>query len=238
MPQSQGDPAARVLETVEHRTGASPTASVIWLHGLGADGHDFASIVPDLNIPGLSLRFVFPHAPVRAVTINMGMRMRAWFDVRALDLVTDPDIRGIRAGEIQVRALIRRENQRGISAERIVLAGFSQGGALALYTGLRYEARLAGILALSAFLPLTRRLQAEASAINRDTPIFLGHGSLDPLVDPSLGERTRDALAGCGYAVEWRTYPIPHAVSAEEIADVRAWLETRFASGSETEPRG
>ncbi len=209
---------------VEHETGGPVTASVIWLHGLGADGHDFEPIVPDLQLDGLGLRFVFPHAPVRPVTLNQGMRMRAWFDVHGLDRRSPQDEAGIRESERRVQALIRRESERGVPPGRIVLAGFSQGGAIALHTGLRYPERLAGLLALSTFFPLSRTLEAEAAPANRSVPIFQAHGTQDPLVDVGLGESTRDFLRDRGYAVEWKSYPMPHAVCAEEVADVRRWL--------------
>jgi len=214
----------RLLETVERETGSPVSGSVLWLHGLGADGYDFEPIIPELAPPAAALRFVMPHAPIRPVTINGGMAMRAWFDVLALDRDSPQDERGIREAAEQVRALIRRENARGVPTERIVLAGFSQGGALALHTGLRLPQRLAGIIGLSTFLPLAGALDAEAHPANRETSFFLAHGTLDPLVPLSLGETTRDWLAERGYAVNWRSYPIPHAVSPQEIADVRAFI--------------
>jgi len=229
MQQPQDPSSVEPLETVEVDNGDAAVASVIWLHGLGADGHDFEPVVPALQLPGTPLRYVFPHAPPRAVTINMGMVMRAWFDVRGLQRGSSQDEQGIRTSEAQLRALIRRENERGIPAERIVLAGFSQGGAVALHTGLRYEERLAGILALSTYLPLQDRFDAEVHEANRATPIFQAHGTQDPLVVPERGEETREFLTARGYPLEWRTYPIQHAVSPEEIADVRTWLEARAA---------
>jgi phospholipase/carboxylesterase len=215
-----------LLETVERATGspAEVQASVIWFHGLGADGHDFEPIVPELALDELPLRFVFPHAPIRPVTINAGMTMRAWFDVIGLDRRSPQDEPGIRESEAQARALIARENERGIPCSRIVLAGFSQGGAVALHTALRYPERLAGVIGLSTFLPLQHRLDAEASEANRGLPAFIAHGTQDPLVVPALGEATRDALVARGHAVEWKTYPMPHAVCAEEIEDIRDWL--------------
>ena len=216
---------ADLLATVECETSTPVAGSVIWLHGLGADGHDFEPIVPELRLPATGLRFVFPHAPVRPVTLNGGIPMRAWFDIRELDRDADPDEQGMAAAELQVHALIRLENERGISTERIVLAGFSQGGTIALRTGLCYPERLAGVLALSTFLP---RSVAVQGAANRKTPIFLAHGSQDPLVPQAFGEDTRDFLITEGYSVEWKTYDMPHAVCPEEIGDVRRWLQTVF----------
>jgi len=219
---------ADLLETVEHGTGSPVAGSVIWMHGLGADGHDFEPIVPELQLGGAALRFVFPHAPVRPVTINGGIPMRAWFDVIGLERGTEQDEAGIRAAEQQVRTLIRRENDRGVSTERILLAGFSQGGSVALHTGLRYPERLAGLIGLSTYLPLDWTIDTEAHDANRQTPVFLAHGTLDPLVHPSLGETTRSRLEERNYQVVWKTYPMPHAVCAEEIADLRSWISNAF----------
>lgn len=212
------------LEAVEIETAASPDASVIWLHGLGADGHDFEPVVPELRLPPtLRLRFVFPHAPVRPVTLNMGMRMRAWYDV--LQLGGGPeDEAGVRASQGRVEALIERERSRGVAARRIVLAGFSQGGAIALHTGLRQGQRLAGILALSTYLPLAGSLQAERSEANRDVPIFMAHGEFDDIIPITRAQQSRQALAAQGYALQWHSYPMPHSVCGEEIADIAAWL--------------
>ncbi len=213
-----------VLETVEIETGRSPQAAIIWLHGLGADGHDFEPIVPELGMPAApAARFVFPHAPVQPVTINGGARMRAWYDV-----TNDgrQDAAGIRASQAHVEALIARERARGIALGAIALAGFSQGGAIALHTGLRHPERLAGILALSAYLPLPDTLEQEAAQANRDAPIFMAHGTQDPLIPLSWAARSRDTLTSLGYTVEWREYPMPHSVCAEEIADISRWLRT------------
>jgi phospholipase/carboxylesterase len=212
------------LETVEIETAASPDASVIWLHGLGADGHDFEPVVPELRLPPtLRPRFVFPHAPVRPVTLNMGMRMRAWYDI--LQLGGGPeDEAGVRASQGRVEALIERERSRGVAARRIVLAGFSQGGAIALHTGLRHGQRLAGILALSTYLPLAGSLQAERSEANRDVPIFMAHGEFDDIIPITRAQQSRQALAAQGYALQWHSYPMPHSVCGEEIADIAAWL--------------
>ncbi len=218
-----------MLETVEISTGDEPAGSVIWLHGLGADGHDFEPVVPELRLPqDLPLRFVFPHAPVRPVTINAGMRMRAWYDIVAIDRSARQDEEGIRASAAATVELIERERQRGIAAERIVLAGFSQGGAVAIHAALRYPERLAGLIALSTWMPLGETLAAEASATNRDLPVFMAHGRQDPMVPVGLGEQTREALSAAGYPVEWHTYEMPHAVCPAEIADISAWLRARF----------
>jgi phospholipase/carboxylesterase len=209
------------LEAVEIETGAQPRAAVIWLHGLGADGHDFEPVVPELRLPaGLALRFVFPHAPVRPVTINAGMRMRAWYDVVQFGGGAE-DEAGIRASQRLLEELIREQP---LPASRIVLAGFSQGGAIALQTGLRYPERLAGVLALSTYLPLSGSLAAERSESNRDLPVFMAHGRFDDLIGIGRATRSREALEELGYAVEWRDYPMPHSVCAEEIGDIAQFL--------------
>ncbi|MCW8845516.1 MAG: alpha/beta hydrolase [Gammaproteobacteria bacterium] len=214
------------LETVECNTGENPEYSVIWLHGLGADGHDFEPIVPELDLGGRSVRFVFPHAPVRPVTLNGGMPMRAWFDILSLDRQGRPDEQGIRTSAEQVAALIQRENDRGIPAERIVLAGFSQGGAIALHLGLRRPGGLAGIMALSTYLPLADSLQTEASPSAPGIPLFMAHGRQDPVLPFAWGQQSRDRLLAEGYAVQWHAYDMPHAVCAQEISDIGAWLRT------------
>jgi phospholipase/carboxylesterase len=211
------------LETIDIETGREPRAAVIWLHGLGADGHDFEPIVPELGMPAAApgVRFVFPHAPLQPVTINGGAVMRAWYDVTGDGR---QDTAGIRASQVRLEALIARERARGVAASSIVLAGFSQGGAIALQAGLRHPERLAGILALSTYLPLPDTLAQEASEANRDLPIFMAHGTQDPLIPLSWAKRSRDQLAALGYTVEWREYPMPHSVCAEEIEDVGRWL--------------
>ena len=220
---------AMPLPTVEHETAAHPRYSVIWLHGLGADGNDFAPIVPELVAPDWpALRFVFPHAPVRPVTINGGVPMRAWYDIAGFDLNARQDEAGMRASFAEVEALIAREHERGVPSERIVLAGFSQGGAIALAPGLRHPQRLAGIIVLSAYLPLTATLAAERAGANAATPIFWGHGSADPVVVPQRGVESHALLQSLGYAVDWHSYPMAHSVCAEEIADLRRWLGQRF----------
>ena len=214
-----------VLETVEIETVREPRAAVIWLHGLGADGHDFEPIVPELGMPAAApgVRFVFPHAPLQPVTINGGAVMRAWYDVTGDGR---QDAAGIRSSQARVEALIARERARGVAARSIVLAGFSQGGAIALQTGLRHPERLAGILALSTYLPLPDTVADEAHAANRDVPIFMAHGTQDPLIPLSWATRSRDHLVALGYAVQWREYPMPHSVCAKEIEDVGRWLRT------------
>jgi phospholipase/carboxylesterase len=213
------------LEAVEIETGPNPQASVIWLHGLGADGHDFEPIVPELVRPSeRALRFIFPHAPVRPVTLNGGYAMRAWYDIIALDRRTAEDETGIRASQALVTEFIRRENARGIITEHIVLAGFSQGGAMALYSGTRYPERLAGIIGLSCYQLLAGRFAAERNPANQATPIFLGHGMQDPVVAPALGEAACRQLQAAGYAVEWHAYSMPHSVCPLEVADIAAWL--------------
>jgi phospholipase/carboxylesterase len=212
-------------EAVEIETGTKPEGAVIWLHGLGADGHDFEPIVPELARPGeRPLRFVFPHAPIRPVTLNGGFAMRAWYDIVSLERRGPEDESGIRASQALVEALIRRENERGIPSERIVLAGFSQGGALALVTGTRYPHKLAGIMGLSCYMLLAERFAAERVAANQATPIFLAHGLEDPIVAPLLGEHARAWLEAAGYPVEWHSYPMPHSVCPQEVADIADWL--------------
>jgi phospholipase/carboxylesterase len=254
------------LEALEIETGPAPRAAVIWMHGLGADGHDFEPIVPALGLPAtLPVRFVFPHAPLRPVTINAGMVMRAWYDVRDDGGERREDEGGVRASQRQIQTLMAREQARGVPAGRLVLAGFSQGGAMALHTGLRHPERLAGILALSCFLPLADALAAEADVgagaaspprtvgglpevrladvgagagspprtvgglaevrvAARDVPILMAHGTEDTLIPLGRARRSRDVLLGLGYKVVWREYRMPHAVSAEEVSDIGAWL--------------
>lgn len=213
------------LETVEVQTGVNPTAAVIWMHGLGADGHDFEPVVPHIATAlKRPLRFIFPHAPVRQISINAGMSMRAWYDILGLDWLSAQDDAGIRASEQAIGALIKRENERGISSERVALAGFSQGGAMSLHTGARYPQKLAGIIALSCYLPLALSFTSEHRAENQNTPVFLAHGSLDPMIDESRGIEARTVLEAAGYAVEWHSYRIAHSVCDQEIADIAAFL--------------
>ena len=215
---------SHMLDAIEIETGANPAASIIWLHGLGADGNDFAPIVPELDLPKIAIRFVFPHAPVQSVTINAGMRMRAWYDITD-GAIRREDERGVRASQALIETLIGREKERGTKAERLVLAGFSQGGAIALQTGLRYPQRVAGIMALSTYVPISEHLHAEASAANRKLPIFMAHGSFDPVIPLARAEESRKLLQSLGYALEWREYSMPHSVCPEELADIGAWLK-------------
>lgn len=212
-------------------SGIAPIGSVIWLHGLGADGHDFVPIVPELRLPEDCVpRFVFPHAPVRAVTINNGMRMRAWYDILGFSQSAAEDAAGIQASSALADRYIRQEREAGIPANRIVLAGFSQGGAIALHAGLRQSDALAGVLALSTYLPLRATLPGAPESA-RDTPILMCHGRFDPILPIVMGELSRDLLMRCGYRVEWRDYPMQHQVCAEEIADIAAWLVRVLRAG-------
>ncbi len=212
------------LETVEVETGPDPQAAVIWLHGLGADGHDFEPIVPQLGLE-TPVRFVFPHAPMKPVTINNGMVMRVWYDILSLDRDSAQDEAGIRESAALLEALITREEERGIAASRLVLAGFSQGGAIALQAGLRHRERLAGIMALSSWLPLADSLDNERSEANSDTPVFIAHGLFDPMIPVSLGSQSKELLEARGYSVEWHSYPMLHAVCPEEINHIADWLK-------------
>jgi phospholipase/carboxylesterase len=213
------------LETIEVTTAPQPDAAVIWLHGLGADGHDFEPMVPQLVRPGeRAWRFVFPDAPIRPVTVNGGVRMRAWYDIRGFERTAAEDEAGFRATDLLIRELIAAEVERGIAASRVVLAGFSQGGAVSLYTAARYPERLAGVMALSCYLPLADRLAADRAPANAGTPIFMAHGLSDPTLPISMGLESRDVLRKLGFAVEWHQYPMAHAVCAAEIADIRQYL--------------
>jgi len=214
-----------LLPAVEIDPPGDVRASVVWLHGLGADGHDFAPIVPELQLPeGIGVRFVLPHAPSIPVTLNGGMVMPAWYDIAEIDLQRRHDEQGVRRSHEQVTALLAAEHERGVPWDRIVLAGFSQGGAIALFSALRHEQRLAGVIALSTYLVVEEALDRERSDANRDVPIFQGHGSLDPMVPLARGAAARDALLAREYPLEWHDYPIPHSVCAEEIRDVREFL--------------
>lgn len=232
---SAGDGTARqgeaeLLETVEVLTAPKPRNAVIWLHGLGADGHDFEPVIPMLGLRGVAgIRFVFPHAPVRAVTLNAGMRMRAWYDIRGLQLSRDQDEAGILQSARQVQALIQRENERGIPSERIVLAGFSQGGAMAVHVAVRYREKLAGLMALSSYLLFPDRLESEREQANASTPVFIGHGTMDPTVPLALGQDLARRLSALSCPVSWHSYPMPHSVSPEELADIGHWLSERLA---------
>ena len=218
-----------LLETIEIETSPNPAAAVIWMHGLGADGNDFVPIVNEIDLSGVpgGIRFVFPHAPTRAVTINNGHVMRAWYDISFGDLeghTRKADEKGVRASQAQIGQLIARENQRNIPANRIVLAGFSQGGAVALQTGLRYADTLAGVMALSTYLPLAESFAQEATPANAKTAVFMAHGIQDPVVPYAMGKASHERLQQAGYAVEWHDYAMQHSVCLEEIADIGHWL--------------
>ncbi len=225
-----------LLQTIERETGPSPTAAIVWMHGLGADANDFVPLVPELDLGGHAVRFVFPNAPVMPVTINGGMAMRAWYDILHLDLggagtsgIPREDERGLRSSQAMVDALVDREVGRGIDASRILVAGFSQGAAMTLLTGLRYRTRLAGLIALSGYLPLGTTLAAERHAANHDVPIFMAHGDYDPVVRVERAVQSRDALVRLGYQVEWHTYPMPHSVCAEEVAAIGGFVRRVLA---------
>ena len=222
------------LDTVEVETGRSPVGSIIWLHGLGADGHDFEPIVPELGLPpDLPLRFVFPHAPVRPVTLNGGMKMRAWYDILSLEAEGRADEAGVHDSSERLGHLIERERSRGIDDGRILIAGFSQGGAVVLHHALRSPKHFAGILALSTYLPLGGTLQSEildaAETANTDVPVFIAHGTMDPMVPLAGGRRAADTLESLGYDVEWHQYPMAHAVCPEEIADIARFIVRAYS---------
>ena len=223
-----------LLPRIELESAPHPTAAVIWLHGLGADGRDFAAIVPELDLGACPpIRFVFPHAPSLPVTLNGGYVMPAWYDIYGPDLLQRQDATGIAQSAQAIAALIEHEIARGIPAERIVLAGFSQGCAMALHTGLRFEQRLAGIMALSGYLPLADTLATERAPANQHTPIFMAHGSQDPVVIPARGEASRELLSQLGYPVQWHSYPMPHSVHPREIADISAFLTTVLGAATD-----
>lgn len=225
MPYSTSESADAVVLTPP----TAPTAAVIWLHGLGADGFDFVPIVEELRLPAsLPVRFIFPHATPRPVTINNGFVMRAWYDIKGFGPDRPEDDVGIRESEAVVNKYIEQQIAQGIAADKIVIAGFSQGGAIAFQTALRYGQRLAGVLALSTYLPLRMSVAKEASAANRDVPILMCHGVYDPVVQLQMGEASRDVLQGLGYRIEWRTYPMEHSVCMEEVADISKWLQARL----------
>ncbi len=214
------------LESVIVETGPKPTFTIIWMHGLGADGHDFEPLVPELVDGGMpALRFVFPHAPVRPVTLNNGYPMRAWYDIIGIDRRSAEDFDGIQASADAIRALIRREEKEGIPSTRIAIAGFSQGGAMALHVATRHPDKLAGVIALSCYLPLARQFASERTDVNLATPVFMGHGTQDPVVPFALGDESRKSLEGTGFKVQWRAYPMPHSMCEPEVADIRAFLQ-------------
>jgi len=214
------------LESVIVETGTRPSFTIIWMHGLGADGHDFEPLVPELIEAGMpSLRFVFPHAPVRPVTLNNGYRMRAWYDLLAIDRRAAEDAEGIHASAGAIGELIKRENASGIPTSRIAIAGFSQGGAMALHVATRASEKLAGVIALSCYLPLARQFATERSSANLATPMFIAHGQQDPVVPFQLGDDSRRVLEGTGFKVEWHAYAMPHSLCEQEVADIRAFLK-------------
>ena len=215
------------LETLEIETAPGPQASIIWLHGLGADGGDFAPLAGEIELP-VAVRYIFPHAPMMPVSINGGYVMRAWYDISDAAIRRE-DEAGVRASQRSVEALLAQEKSRGIAADRIVLAGFSQGGAIALQTGLRHAERLAGIIALSTYVPLADVLATEANAANRDVPIFMAHGSADPMIAFARAQASRDLLLQQAYALEWHEYHMQHAVCPQEIADIGDWLRRVLA---------
>jgi phospholipase/carboxylesterase len=214
-----------LLPAIEIETKPKPSHAVIWLHGLGADGNDFVPVVKQMKLPPLGIRFVFPHAPMRPVTINGGFVMRAWYDIAYQELAFKEDERGLRDSQKLIEDIIARENARGIPSNRIVLAGFSQGGVMTLQVGLRQPKRLAGLMALSAYLPMSPMIEIERNAASASVPIFMGHGIADNIVPLALGTMSRDTLSKLGYEVEWHQYPMPHSVCAEELADISAWLK-------------
>tara|TARA_R110002049_G_scaffold53711_4_gene149852 strand:- start:2266 stop:2931 length:666 start_codon:yes stop_codon:yes gene_type:complete len=219
------------LETIERETGSAPGAAIIVMHGLGADGGDFVPICDEIDLTGAgAVRYVFPHAPVRPVTINSGYPMRAWFDVLSFERGQNEDEAGLRESQAAIAELVEREIARGVPAARIVLMGFSQGCAMTLMTGLRFGQRLAGLVGLSGYLPLADRLAAERSDANADVPIFLAHGIADPVIPFARGEASRDALSALGYPVEWHPYPMVHTVTLQEIRDIERFLQRVLAA--------
>ena len=216
-----------VLPHITLETGDSPRHSIIWLHGLGADGEDFVPVAEEMNLPS-AVRYIFPHAPEQPVTINGGYIMRAWYDIAGASIDARQDEAGIRASQAAIEALIAREKQRGIAAENIFLAGFSQGGAIVLHTGLRHPEKLGGIIALSTYLLLAEKLPQEASTAAGHTPVFMAHGRSDPVVPYALGKTSAEKLSGLGYPLEWHEYAMQHSVCMEEIRHIEAWLTHRL----------
>lgn len=214
----------KALEAVVVETGPNPQYTIIWMHGLGADGHDFEPLVPELQAGLPPLRFVFPHAPVRPVTINNGYAMRAWYDIIGIDRRSAEDFKGIGESADSIGGLIHREHARGIASDHILLAGFSQGGAMALHLATRHPDQFAGIIALSTYLPLSKELSKARGAANLTTPIFMAHGTHDPVVPFMLADESRQLLEGAGFRIEWHVYPMQHAVCEAEVADLSAWL--------------
>ena len=220
-----------LIQHLELNTGANPKGTIIWMHGLGADCWDFVSIVKELGLPAtLPLRFIFPQAPSRPITINNGQVMPGWYDISMAELQRKPDEAGVRQSQAAIEQLIAREIERGIAADKVILAGFSQGGAIALQTGLRYREALGGIMALSTYLTLEDSLAAEATVANASIPILMAHGTQDPLIPLSLAISSRAKMEARGYKIEWREYPMPHSVCMEEVEDIGVWIQARFKS--------
>ncbi len=213
-----------MLDFISQKTGDNPELLVIWLHGLGADGHDFEPVVPQFVNPDKAIQFIFPHAPIQPVTINGGMKMRSWYDIKMMDIGKMPDEAGIRESEQKVLELIAAQIKAGFKAEQIVLAGFSQGGAIALHTATRTEHKLAGVVALSCYLPIAEKLNIEQSGMNKSTPFFIGHGSYDPVVPFDLGKSSFQTLKDGGYQVSWHEYPLQHGVSMDELEDIKRFI--------------
>jgi phospholipase/carboxylesterase len=219
-----------LLEHIQIETGPNPTAAIIWMHGLGADGNDFVPLVQELDYTGLpAIRFVFPHAETMPVTINGGYVMRAWYDITGAELTRREDENGLRASQAKIEALIVREKERGIPASKIILAGFSQGCAMTLQTGLRHPEKLAGMLCLSGYLPLADKVAAERTQESLQVPIFMAHGRQDPVVPFIRAEQSRDVLKSLGYQVEWHEYAMQHSLCIDEVRDVNAWLRKVLA---------
>jgi phospholipase/carboxylesterase len=215
-----------LLQTIEKETGANPSVAIIWMHGLGADANDFVPLIPELDLAGLpAIRFIFPNAETMPVTINGGYVMRAWYDIAVTDLGRQEDEAGLRASQLKVEALIARENARGIPNERIILAGFSQGCAMTLQTGLRQKAPLAGLMCLSGYVPIAAKAAEEHTPESKQTPIFLVHGRMDPVIPLARATASRDLLTGWGYQVEWHEYAMQHSVCPEEVQHISAWLK-------------
>lgn len=220
-----------MIQHIELNTGANPKGTIIWMHGLGADCWDFVSIVKELGLPDdLPLRFIFPQAPSRPITINNGQVMPGWYDISMAELQRKPDEAGVRQSQTLIEQLIARENERGMATDKIILAGFSQGGAIALQTGLRYRDALGGIMALSTYLTLEDSFAAEATIANANIPILMAHGTQDPLIPLSLAMSSRAKMEARGYKIEWREYPMPHSVCMEEVEDIGVWIQARFKS--------
>jgi len=215
-----------LLQTIEKETGANPTAAIIWMHGLGADANDFVPMLQELDLSGLpAIRFIFPNADTMPVTVNGGYVMRAWYDIVATDLGRQEDEAGLRASQLKVEALMARENARGIPNERIILAGFSQGCAMTLQTGLRQKTKLAGMLCLSGYVPIAAKAAAEHTPESKATPIFLVHGRMDPVIQIARATASRDLLVDWGYNVEWHEYAMQHSLCQQEVDDISAWLK-------------